>query len=242
MARDMDADTAARRLHGLLTPPDPRFVAGVTPQPSDGGATRLLRRVVLDPEPEPPLLPDQPQVPRGRDPLSALLQTIQRDRSHPRDTITGLATAATLNRVLAALPAMEEPAAIVVIALWENGLTAPLPRDTHLAGVLRTIAATLRAHVRHDDLVCRLEDQAFAIVLPHPRSNAHQVPRRLRMALDELRRSSLADRSGLAVSMGFGFWEPGLPPSHPLEQAWQAARGDHNRGPMPGPSSVPASS
>ena len=236
----MDAGVAARHLHELLEHP----TAPGAPDPasrSAGGTPRLLRRVVLDPEPEVPPLPDQSRIPRGHDPLSLLLKTIQRDRSQPRDRVTGLATGQTLNRVLAALPALEESAAVVVIALWGKGVTAPLPEDTYPAAVLRTMAAVLRTHVRHDDLVCRLEEQGFAIILPHPGSNAHQVPRRLRMALDDLRRSSLADRSGPAISMGFGFWEPGLPGSHPLEQAWKAARSDRDRGAPSMPSGFPGS-
>src|SRR6185437_15012700 len=236
---NMDAGAAARHLHELLEPPTSRVTMGPSPQPESGGTQRLLRRVVLDPEPEVPLLPDQPRIPRGRDPLSILLQTIQRDKNHPRDTVTGLATGHTLDRVLAALPALEEPAAVVVIALWGKGATTPLPLDMHPAATLRTVAAILRTHVRHDDLVCRLEEQGFAIILPHPGSNAHQVPRRLRTALDNLRRSNLADRSGPAISMGFGFWEPGLPSSYPLEQAWRAARSDRDQRAPAVPSNVP---
>jgi hypothetical protein len=235
---NMDADAAAGHLHELLEPVHACSAPSPGPRSEDSGARRLLRRVVLDSEPEVPLLPDQHRTPRGHDPLSLLLQTIQRDQSHPRDRVTGLATGHTLDRVLAALPALEEPAAIVVIALWGKSLAAPVPRDTHPASMLRTMAAILRTHVRHDDLVCRLEEQGFAIILPHPGSNAHQVPRRLRTALDDLRRSSMADRSGPDISMGFGFWEPGLPSSHPLDQAWLAARSDRDRGPAPVPSGV----
>lgn len=228
----MDANTLWQQISLLMAPLEPRFSA-----PPPAGSAQLLRRIEIPSVPSASAA-EPAKVPRTEDPLSTLLQTIQREAGYPRDPVTGVATSPILHRVLAALPALEQPAAVAVIAIWSGPAAAPA-REDRITSSLRTIAATLRAHVRHGDLVCRLEEQAFAIVLSHPPSQAPRIPSRLRTALDEVRHSSLADRSGLVVSVGFGFWEPGLPATHPLEQAWRAAMEERDRGSVPPLPGVP---
>jgi GGDEF domain-containing protein len=216
---DMDPHVVAHHLRTLaalpngrpLLLPTPAYEAKVGPRQEDEAGR-----------------PEDPKRPRAQDPLTLLLRDLQGDPDRVRDRVTGLATSRTLTGVLTALPALNQAATIAVVALRPRKAGEPLDADEEeqqLARPLRAIAAGLRAHLRRDDLVCRLNGPAFAVVLSHPPDSASPLARRLRGVLDALQRLALGERSTLAVKIGFGFCEPGAATAPSLARAWQAATG-----------------
>ncbi len=215
---DMDPGVVAHHLRMLAASPNGRPLLLPTPtheakvglEQDEAGRQEVLKR------------------PRAQDPLTVLLRDLQGDPDRARDRVTGLATSRTLTGVLTALPALNQAATIAVVALRSRKAGEPLDADVEeqqLARPLRAIAAGLRAHLRRDDLVCRLNGPAFAVVLSHPPDSASPLARRLRGVLDALQRLALGERSTLAVKIGFGFCEPGAATAPSLARAWQAATG-----------------
>jgi hypothetical protein len=156
-------------------------------------------------------------------PLIERIRQLQGDPGHPRDQDTGLTTIHLLTQIVAALPALNQPATIAVVALRTTAPSDPLKPDEHLARPLRTLAAGLRVHLREDDLICRLNGPAFAMVLSHPSSSAAPLARRLRDMFDAVRHVALRDRADLTAQLGLGFCAPGAAPAQPLARAWRAA-------------------
>jgi diguanylate cyclase len=158
------------------------------------------------------------------DRLAELLMLMQSSRSEEgTDAVTGLGNKRTLGMALRALPNVNLPAAVVVVDLWYRLGTAPPTAALMQDAMLRAVGGTLRATVRQGDLICRLDGLTFAIVMPGLDKTTMAVPlQRIREAMSRLRLAPNEGSSEPLVAIGTGFWEPGLPPAHPLEVGWQA--------------------
>jgi GGDEF domain-containing protein/DNA-binding NarL/FixJ family response regulator len=158
------------------------------------------------------------------DRLAEVLLTMQSSRAvEGLDSITGLGNKRTLGMALRALPSVNLPAAVVVVDLWYRLGTAPPTATIMQDAILRAVGGTLKATVRQGDLICRLDGLTFAIVMPGLDKTTMSIPlQRMREAMSRLRLAPGERGSEPLVAMGVGFWEPGLPPAHPLEVGWQA--------------------
>jgi GGDEF domain-containing protein len=159
----------------------------------------------------------------AQDRLASLLKNIQGEQAQQRDSVTGLANTKALGNALRILPTIGHPAAVVLVDLWYAPHT-PVPSDPQAqAGILRAAGAALRAHTRSEDLICRLDGMTFAIVMPGLDATTAPTPmRRLRNSMEFLRQPTDERPYALAVAMGVGFWEHGIPPAQPLERGWRA--------------------
>ncbi|MGH2411884.1 MAG: diguanylate cyclase domain-containing protein, partial [Chloroflexota bacterium] len=107
--------------------------------------------------------------------------------------------------------------------------------EVETQATLHSATGVLRSNVRHHDLVFHLEKMSFAIVMPGMTAAiAARSLQRLRKALDSFRQSTARRPHELSVSMGIGFWEPGMPTAYPLQEGWQSMLADRqpdlNRG------------
>lgn len=165
------------------------------------------------------------------DQLAAVLRNVQSDNSgQQRDPITGLTNTRGLGLALRALPNVNQAAAVVVIDLWyaTDALVPANVAQQH--AFMRGVGALIRANVRQDDLVCRIDGMSFAVVLPgiDPATAAFPT-HRLRGALRGLKLPGSRSNDGLLIAMGLGFWQPGLPAAAPLDEAWQAMLSQRRR-------------
>jgi GGDEF domain-containing protein len=162
-----------------------------------------------------------------RDALTERLAAIQVDFEQHRDYVTGLANTKVLGRALRALPEIAYPAAIIVVHLWNvspDGAPLNIPVD---AAVLRRASAALRANLRQEDVVCRLQGVSFAVIMPGIDELVSRLPlQRIRAAFDGFRVARQANTPALAVAIGVGYWAPPMTAAEPLDQAWQAMVAD----------------
>lgn len=158
----------------------------------------------------------------AHDRLGTLLQEIQNEQALQRDALTGLANTRALGNALRLLPTVGHPAAVVLVDLWYAGGMHAVSEPDAQAGILRAAAALLRANTRQEDLICRLDGMTFAIVMPGVDAVSAPTPmRRIRSAMDRMRPATQERPFALAVAMGIGFWEAGVPPAQPLELGWR---------------------
>lgn len=142
-----------------------------------------------------------------------VISRVEAGRSLPcagRDPLTGLATREAFVERLAfemqAASATGKPLAILIADVDHLRKVV----DTHgreaAAGVLRKLAGVLRAIVRDDDLVARLEDDDFAVVLAGlGRGSARQIAARLRSNVERTRFTAVWDMDvtfGVTLSIG----------------------------------------
>jgi GGDEF domain-containing protein/DNA-binding NarL/FixJ family response regulator len=168
---------------------------------------------------------DRSQVPRKDEGLQEHLSAVLSNGAQHRDRLTGLAGVDELSRTLRALPRANHPTAVLVVDL-QAAPGSTLPADEKLA-VLHSVTAVLRANVRQHDLLFHLEELSFATVMPGLEAPmARGSLQRLRTALDEFRQPNQRRPRQFVVSMGIGFWMPGMPPSHPLQQGWNTMRAE----------------
>jgi uncharacterized protein (TIGR02266 family) len=127
-----------------------------------------------------------------------------------RDLLTGLATRETfLERLgveMRAAGSSGRPLAVVVADVDHLRKVADTRGREAAAIVLRKLAGILRATVREDDLVARLGDDDFAVILNgHGRGSARQVAARLRSTIERFRFTSTWDGdSSFAVTLSLG--------------------------------------
>ena len=127
-----------------------------------------------------------------------------------RDPLTGLATRETfLERLgveLRDASASGRPLAVVVADVDHLRKVADTRGREAAATVLRKLAGILRATVREEDLVARLADDDFAIILSGlGRGSARQVAARLRSTIERFRFTSSWDAdSSFSVTLSLG--------------------------------------
>jgi GGDEF domain-containing protein len=175
-----------------------------------------------------PEAPERRQGSRARQVVEQRMAALQASADGLRDPITGLPDARVLQKVLDFLTMVGYPAAVVAVQLRcsvtddpgvaeRQALTAEL--DTAL---LRSASAALRANVRQQDAVCRLDGTSFAIVLPGVEEHTAAEPlERLRAALFRVRRKYSDSASVVYAASGVGFWTPPMTPLQPLQAAWE---------------------
>ncbi len=127
-----------------------------------------------------------------------------------RDPLTGLATRETfLERLgveMREAGATGRPLAVVVADVDHLRKVADTRGREAAATVLRKLAGILRATVREDDLVARLADDDFAVILNGlGRGSARQVAARLRSTIERFRFTSTWDGdSSFSVTLSLG--------------------------------------
>ncbi len=127
-----------------------------------------------------------------------------------RDPLTGLATRETfLERLgveMREAAASGRPLAVVVADVDHLRKVADTRGREAAATVLRKLAGILRATVREDDLVARLADDDFAVILNGlGRGSARQVAARLRSTIERFRFTSTWDGdSSFSVTLSLG--------------------------------------
>jgi GGDEF domain-containing protein len=153
--------------------------------------------------------------------LKGMLRSLQEDAVHERDPLTGLPDNRALELVLSAVPAVNQPAAVVVLDVW-SPLGAVGNLDAQKA-LLHSVGSALRVNVRRDDLVCYVKDMMFAVVLPgvEPLTAARPL-HRLRLAMEYVRQPAHQRVQRLSMAVGVGFWHPNTPSTDPFEQGWRA--------------------
>jgi hypothetical protein len=164
--------------------------------------------------------PERRKAPLTPEQQTALLHLRPGSGQLVRDTTTGLANLHALELALLELPRLNLPAALVVV-----GLAFPRqqpPSATAVLPILRIVSAMLRANVRQEDLVCYLDQLAFAILMIGV--DRQTIAKPLLRIRDALREIEMPATSGVATrtALGAGFWEPGLPPEYPVRTGWQA--------------------
>jgi DNA-binding NarL/FixJ family response regulator/GGDEF domain-containing protein len=170
---------------------------------------------------------DRSRTARRDEAVQAHISAVLGGEHQHRDSLTGLPGTDDLSHTLSALPAANHPLAILVMDV--SFPAGPPPTEAEFYAALRSATAVLRTNVRHSDLVFHLEDIAFAVVLPGlDVSTSARALRRLRDAFDRFSQPNERRPQVLHVAMGIGFWEPGIPPAHPFQQAWQAMRADRD--------------
>jgi GGDEF domain-containing protein len=189
-------------------------------------ANRVVRSLMAPPEVLTRPL-DRSRTARRDEAVQARISAVLGGEHQHRDSLTGLPGTDDLSHTLSALPAANHPLAILVVDVtFPAGST---PTEAEFFAALRSATAVLRTNVRHSDLVFHLEDIAFALVLPGlDVSTSARSLHRLRSALDRYRQPNERRPQTLHLAMGIGFWEPGIPPAHPLQQAWQAMLADRD--------------
>jgi uncharacterized protein (TIGR02266 family) len=127
-----------------------------------------------------------------------------------RDSLTGLATRESfLERLCVEMreaAATGRPLALVVADVDHLRKVADTRGREAAATVLRKLAGILRATVREDDLVARLADDDFAVILNGlGRGSARQVAARLRSTIERFRFTSTWDGgSSFSVTLSLG--------------------------------------
>ncbi len=127
-----------------------------------------------------------------------------------RDPLTGLATRESfLERLgveMRAAASGARPLALVVADVDHLRKVADTRGRDAAATVLRKLAGILRATVREDDLVARLADDDFAVILNGlGRGSARQVAARLRSTIERFRFAATADGgSSFSVTLSLG--------------------------------------
>jgi uncharacterized protein (TIGR02266 family) len=130
--------------------------------------------------------------------------------SDGRDPLTGLATRESfLERLgveIRAAASTGRPLALVVADVDHLRKVADTRGRDAAAMVLRKLAGILRATVREDDLVARLADDDFAVILNgFGRGSARQVAARLRSTIERFRfASSWSGGSSFSVTLSLG--------------------------------------
>lgn len=154
--------------------------------------------------------------------LAARLSAIQVHLKHQRDSVTGLANTTVLASVLRALPEIGHPAGVISMHILYVSADGPVEMPVD-AAALRLVAAALRANLREDDVVCRLEGDSFAVVMPGlDEQTAGKPVQRIREALARLRGRKGPEGTSLEVTFGVGYWTPPMAAAHALDQAWKA--------------------
>jgi hypothetical protein len=191
------------------------------------GPTNQLVRALMTPADLLTRRLDQTQVPRRDEAVQDHIFMVLGGNHQRRDGLTGLPGTDDLSATLGALPTANHPLAILIVDVGFPGMPPPVEADLHAA--LHSATAVIRTNVRTSDLVFHLEGISFAVVMPGLEANVSaRSLRRLRNALDQFRLPNSRRTRELFVSLGIGFWEPGMPPAHPLQQAWQNMLADRN--------------
>jgi DNA-binding NarL/FixJ family response regulator len=211
---------------------EPNPLAGTTPRESPPttrlpGPTNQLVRALVTPADLLTRRLDKTQMPRRDEAVQVHIFTVLGGDHQHRDTLTGLPGTDGLSTTLSALPKANHPLAILIVDVGFLGM--PPPTELELQTALHSATAVLRTNVRHNDLVFHLEGISFAVVMPGLEAHVSaRSLRRLRNALDQFRLPNSRRDRELYVALGIGFWEPGMPPAHPLQQAWQGMLADRN--------------
>jgi diguanylate cyclase (GGDEF)-like protein len=127
-----------------------------------------------------------------------------------RDPLTGLATRERfLERLGVELRAAAiggRPLAVILADVDHLRKVADLHGAEAAATVLRKLAGVVRATVRDEDVVARIEDDDFALILPGlGRGSARQVAARLRSTVERFRfRVPEGDDRGIAITLSLG--------------------------------------
>ena len=166
--------------------------------------------------------PDRRQPAATRFSLETRLLEIQTQYRGVRDDATGLLGSSVLARALHALKEIGHPAAVVVLHVWYTGPIGMAVTTGEEAEVLRAAGAALRATVRPQDMVCRLEGASFAIVLPGVEAKlASQTAERVRSAMKAVQQRHSSAAALLNVAVGVSCWAPSTPSLQPFAAAWR---------------------
>jgi GGDEF domain-containing protein len=163
--------------------------------------------------------------------LVELLKAAKDGQQHRHDSLTGLLTMSSLGAALRSLPQANYPAAVVVIQLWSGPDPSLAPAIAENTEMLRSIALGMKATVRQDDFLYRLNGTTFAILLPGIDALVADRPlRRLRETFSRFQAATRGTLGNLSYACGVGYWLPGLPPRQPFEQGWQAMLAERSAG------------
>ena len=211
----------------MIAEPNPLAAGKVernTTTPLPDPANQLVRALTSPPDLVTRRL-DQTRVPRRDEDVQAQLSAILGAGQQHRSSSTGLPDTDDLSESLRALPTANHPTAILVVDIsFPPGVPAT---EAEVRNVLHSATAVLRTNVRHYDLIFHLDKITFALMLPGlEAAGAARSLRRLRNALDAFRQPNSRRPQELQVAMGIGFWQPGILPAHPLQQAWQGMVAD----------------
>ncbi|HXT34312.1 MAG TPA: diguanylate cyclase [Chloroflexota bacterium] len=170
---------------------------------------------------------ERARVPRRDEAVQAEVFTQLSRVAQHKDSATGLPGLGDLSDTLRALPTANYPVAVLVVDIAFPPTQYLNEGETQ--ATLHSATGVLRSNVRHHDLVFHLEKMSFAIVMPgmEPAISARSL-QRLRKALDRFRQPTARRPLELRVAMGIGFWEPGVPPTHPLQEGWQSMLADRH--------------
>ncbi|HEY8287150.1 MAG TPA: diguanylate cyclase [Chloroflexota bacterium] len=176
---------------------------------------------------------DRTRVPRRDEALQVEVFTVLAEVARHKDSATGLPGLSDLSDTLRELPTANYPIAVLVVDIGFPPTRSLNEVETQTT--LHSATGVLRSNVRHHDLVFHLEKMSFAVVMPGMTTAVSaQSLRRLRKALDSFRQPTARRPQMLRVSMGIGFWEPGMPTAHPLQEGWQAMVADRHPDINPG--------
>jgi GGDEF domain-containing protein len=161
--------------------------------------------------------------------LSERLAATVHHLEQQKDSVTGLFNTKVLGGSLRTLAEVGYQAAVLVVHFWYRSSTgAPLAFGIE-PRTIRTAAALLKTNVRHQDVVCRLEDFSFAVVMPGiAAETAPGAVQRVLAALNRLTGSQDGADAVLEVAHGIGYWAPPMTAAEPLDQAWRSMVADRN--------------
>ena len=157
-----------------------------------------------------------------RDRLETLLAEAKSEthQQGERDSVTGLPTSKVMGRALKALTDAGCPSAIVVVQIWS---TTPRAIDSRvITAAFRSTSGALQANVRRGDVVCRLDDMTFAVVMPGlERESDIPAVDRICTAVDGILQNHRSDDRNIRFATGTGYWSPPMSPTEPFEEAWR---------------------
>lgn len=155
--------------------------------------------------------------------LTALFTALVREGgSALRDGLTGSANTPALTQALTFLPRVKCPTAFISVDVRQL-----LEGQAGDSTALRRAAAAIRANVRQSDLVCRVDDTSFVLLVPGLDAATQQgFLKRLRVAIPQALpvTASLVNLDARKVVVGVAFWEFGVAPLDALAHSRQALR------------------
>ena len=235
---NLDSDQVAPRLSSLIAGYGPRGTTGSLSAPREPARTDLSNRFTIVQNAQPPRA-STPTGPlhddasyrgverRHLDPsqtgLTRMLTALVRDGgSAMRDGLTGVANTPALTQALAFLPRVKCPTAFISL---DVRLLLGGPQDD--GSSLRRAAAAIRANMRQSDLVCRVDETSFVLLVPAlDVANQQSFLNRLRVSIPQALpiTTNLTNPEARKIELGIAFWEFGIAPLEALAHCRQALR------------------
>jgi hypothetical protein len=156
---------------------------------------------------------------------SALLALQLNPWHYPLDAVTGMVGPAALEKALSILQEVQHPSAFIEIEVRDPEGNMFRADDADPA-MLRHMALSIRATVRHYDLLCRTAAATFTLVLPDLLEDAAATRlQQLRLALGSVCLAHLDTNGPPQVHITAGFWLPGMDPAQVLSQCRRSMPG-----------------